>query len=133
MRIVAPLLLFFLLFAAGQVAAQQPAGYDNVRIWTNFAEFTVADDSRKIVEERGVTFSTSTPVELSFDVLVNPAGTVDFVRIPRCQSELAEYRKGGADALYGFQFEPMASATEATWVKVRMRVQPEEALNPQAR
>ena len=99
-----------------------------MRIWTNFAEFSVTGTERKIVEERGVNFSATEPIELSFDVLVNPAGKVDFVRIPRCASVLAEYRKGGADALYGFLFEPMASAKEAAWVKVRMRVQPEEAL-----
>ena len=125
MRISTPLLVFLLCLLGGSLSAQHAAGYDNVRIWTNFADFTVADDERKIVEERGVTFAADAQVQLSFEVLVNPQGKVDFVRIPRCTADLHQYRKGGADALYGFVFEPLASAQEAEWVTVKMTVQPE--------
>lgn len=132
MRFVTLTWLLLLCLIGSRSYAQHAAGYDNVRIWTNFAEFSVTGNERKIVEEQGVTFSATEPVELCFEVLVNPNGKVDYVRIPRCASVLAEYRKGGADALYGFLFEPMASAKEPAWVKVRMRVQPEENLTPQA-
>jgi hypothetical protein len=125
MRIFSLLMICLLSLSASQLAAQHAAGYDNVRQWTNFAEFSVANAERKIVEEQGVTFAAEAEVQLSFEVLVNPQGTVDFVRIPRCTSDLHAYRKGGADALYGFQFEPQASAKEAEWVTVHMTVQPE--------
>lgn len=125
MRFSIPLLVLFVCLLGGHLSAQHAAGYDNVRIWTNFADFSVADDARKIVEERGVTFAADAQVQLTFEVLVSPEGKVDFVRIPRCASDLQEYRKGGADALYGFVFEPLASAREAEWVTVKMTVQPE--------
>lgn len=107
--------------------SQNPAAYAHVSNWTNFAEFHLKETDRVVLHEKGVTFEVTEEVAMMYQVLVSVDGKVKFVRPPRCEAKFAEYRLGGTDALYGFQFAPIDSLLGEQWINVEMLVYPDGA------
>lgn len=119
------ILLVGLYFLPSGAQAQNPAAYNHVSSWTNFAEFTLKTQGREITKEKGVTFVVEKEHVLTFQVLVLPDGKVKFVRPPRYNPEYQEFRLGGTDALYNFTFEPVADYVGEQWLTIEMHVKPD--------
>jgi|GEM_PF-2101254 hypothetical protein len=114
-----------MLWANAEMKAQNPAAYHHVSNWSNFAVFKVQETPRALIKEKSVTFEVDKEMRLTFHLLVMPDGKVRYVRPPRYSPELSEFRLGGSDALYKFQFSEIDPALGDEWITVEMVVKPE--------
>lgn len=118
--------IFYASLSHAQAASNEkanPVSYDNV-LWSgHVAQFSFLDlGERKVLGAKKMSFFAPKRVEMNFRVKIKPDGRVAYVSPPRCSSEEYEYRKGGASALYGYEFSPVPEGTGDQWVNVEMTV-----------
>ena len=111
-----------ILLLFGALHAQNPMSYNNVQERTHVAEFDFGEVAREVVEEKVATFYAPELVELQFEVLVRPDGSVKYVKAPYVAPEQRDLRLGGANALYKYTFNTVDEAAGNEWLKVTMRV-----------
>ncbi|MEM0997368.1 MAG: hypothetical protein AAGN35_09830 [Bacteroidota bacterium] len=110
-------------FASNVLLGQHPAEYDEVKGRTHVADFDLESDSRSIVRDYPASFFTENPVSQKFRVLIKPDGTVKYVKPIPEPGVPAEFRLGGAHALYRFEFAPaVRDLSDDEWVDIVMHV-----------
>ncbi len=122
-QFIAGILILFMGigFCYGQ-NKKNPVSYHNVQWSGHLALFEFEDlGEREILATKKMTFYAPERVEMSFRIKIRPDGSVSYVAPARGSQDMAEFRKGGASALYGYRFSESVS-DEDQWVKVKMVV-----------
>lgn len=102
---------------------KNPVSYHNVQWSGHLAQFIFDGlGNREVLESKKMTFYAPEKVEMDFRVKIRPDGSVSYVAPSRVSEELAEFRKGGTSALYGYRFSETQDEEGDQWVRVKMVV-----------
>lgn len=123
-RTGATALLLMLFFAS--VKAQHPSTYEEVKGRTHAAEFSFSKLEREILRTYQASFYAPEKVSMRFRVLIRPDGSVKYVKPIFDPSIAADFRLGGAHALYKYQFASVSEDEGDQWIETLMKVGGEE-------
>jgi hypothetical protein len=104
------------------VQAQHPSTYGEVKGRTNIAMFSFPKLEREVLHSVQASFYAPKPVSMRFRVLIRPDGSVKYVKPILDPAVSADFRLGGAHALYKYEFAAIAEEEGDQWTETVMQV-----------